>query len=241
MILVKSNVNPDEDKTYNNNNLNHWTVLEVHTAIVVSCLMTLKPLAARFWPVILTPRNSRDTVTGGSAVGPNGMGGNNVGGANGPWGVENLTIGSKPVRNFGGARAGWAEAAAAAAAANGRKNDAVDCAGEKSEVSGGSGSSSDDGGEREKGNALGGTVVRDVEVGLEDETSSRTEKRSSSSGCGGDSSGEEAHQQKGGETAVLKESGRPAIPNNRLGAKGDAASVRTEQELGPEVCARSLG
>lgn len=138
-------------------------------------------------------------------------------GGDGPWGVENLTIGSKPVRNFGRGREGWAEAAAAAAAATGRKKDEVDGPGEKSEESGG---------ESEKAKGGGGTVIR--------EDTSRTEKHG-----GGDGSEGEGPKQKR-DDVVLRELGRPA-PNNRFGGKGDAASVRTEQELGPEVCARSLG
>ncbi len=72
------------DFTYSGTNLTYWTVIEAHTAIVVACTMTLKPLVTRFFPNLLVPasRRSDSSKDEASAV------------SNGP----PLTIGSKPSR-----------------------------------------------------------------------------------------------------------------------------------------------
>lgn len=58
----------------------------MHTAIVVACIMTLKPLVTKFFPNLLTPRSSGgDSTTEPSAVS----------------GGLPLTIGSKPSRQPG--------------------------------------------------------------------------------------------------------------------------------------------
>jgi hypothetical protein len=52
-ILIQAKVNTDPDFTFINTDLTYWTVIEVHTAIVVACTMTLKPLVAKFFPDLL--------------------------------------------------------------------------------------------------------------------------------------------------------------------------------------------
>ena len=72
------------DFTYSGTNLTYWTVIEAHTAIVVACTMTLKPLVTRFFPNLLVPasRRSDSSKDEASAI------------SSGP----PLTIGSKPSR-----------------------------------------------------------------------------------------------------------------------------------------------
>lgn len=42
--------------TYSTGKLTYWTALEVHAAIAVACVMTLKPLIVRLFPGFLDPR-----------------------------------------------------------------------------------------------------------------------------------------------------------------------------------------
>ncbi|KAK4188146.1 hypothetical protein QBC35DRAFT_383311 [Podospora australis] len=81
VILVKAQLNPDPDTTYNNTNLNHWTSIEAHTAIIVACAMTLKPLVTKFFPNLLVPQTPDSSGSPSNA-------------SSGP----QLTIGSKPLR-----------------------------------------------------------------------------------------------------------------------------------------------
>ena len=83
-ILIGVKGAADTDFTYSGTNLTYWTVIEVHTAIVVACTMTLKPLVTRFFPNLLVPssRRSDSSKDEASAV------------SSGP----PLTIGSKPSR-----------------------------------------------------------------------------------------------------------------------------------------------
>ncbi|KAK4041588.1 hypothetical protein C8A01DRAFT_34313 [Parachaetomium inaequale] len=58
IILIDVKRIADIDFTYTSTTLTCLTVLEVHTAIVVACAMTLKPLVSRFFPRLLDPRSS---------------------------------------------------------------------------------------------------------------------------------------------------------------------------------------
>ncbi|KAJ4395579.1 hypothetical protein N0V85_006494 [Neurospora sp. IMI 360204] len=49
------------DITFSTGNLTYWTALEVHTAIVIACVMTLKPLIVRFFPGFLDPRANNNS------------------------------------------------------------------------------------------------------------------------------------------------------------------------------------
>ncbi|KAK4454220.1 hypothetical protein QBC34DRAFT_471045 [Podospora aff. communis PSN243] len=80
VILVQEKGTPDPDFTYNGTNLTYWTVIEVNTAIVVACIMTLKPLVSRIFPVLLDSRRPSVETSITSSDPP-------------------LTIGSKPSRN----------------------------------------------------------------------------------------------------------------------------------------------
>ncbi|EGS21845.1 uncharacterized protein CTHT_0037160 [Thermochaetoides thermophila DSM 1495] len=84
-ILIKTQSNPNPDFTYAGTPLIYWTVIEVDTAIVVACAMTLKPLITRFFPNLLIPRSIWDA----SVLESNG---------------RPRTIGSAPWRPGGGAR-----------------------------------------------------------------------------------------------------------------------------------------
>lgn len=60
-----------------------WTLIEVNTAIVCACIMTLKPLIAKLFPNLLDPRTSAADTPPGAVVSQGG---------------RPLTIGSKPFR-----------------------------------------------------------------------------------------------------------------------------------------------
>ncbi|KAK4170017.1 hypothetical protein QBC43DRAFT_307005 [Cladorrhinum sp. PSN259] len=223
VILIRSKNNPDPDTTYNNNSLNHLTSVEVHTAIVVSCLMTLKPLAARFFPDLLTPRDPATSATGLSAEARNGSNGN----------VEpQLTIGSRPVRVLPGQNKnksgmdGWIEAARAAAVGGG-----------------GGGRSLKEGDGMEEVVVLGdieaGDHGHDGHGGLHEKRIRKVQDEEK----GGEHVPEVEEVMRSDRVAELQRPLPPAPPPNHHAfiGRGDSASVRTEQELGPEVCARSLG
>ncbi|KAK3687807.1 hypothetical protein B0T22DRAFT_479091 [Podospora appendiculata] len=81
-ILYRQQTDPDPigDFTWTGTELTLWTVVEVNTSIVVACLMTLKPLVARFLPRLLDSREGAGTSSDTSSAPP-------------------LTIGSRPLRN----------------------------------------------------------------------------------------------------------------------------------------------
>ncbi|KAK5658378.1 hypothetical protein OQA88_2354 [Cercophora sp. LCS_1] len=79
-ILIDDKDKVDLDFTWNTVKLTHWTIIECNTAIVIGCIMTLKPLISKMFPNLLETRCSR-------------MGSSDV--TNSP----PLTIGSKPSRN----------------------------------------------------------------------------------------------------------------------------------------------
>lgn len=83
-MLIKTMKSPDPsgDFTYSSAQLNYWLFIEVHTAIVIACLMTLKPLLARLAPNLLS--GPSDSPSDGSDMTPDG---------------PPLTIGSRPLRN----------------------------------------------------------------------------------------------------------------------------------------------
>ncbi|KAK4222274.1 hypothetical protein QBC38DRAFT_513072 [Podospora fimiseda] len=189
VILIKSNTSPDPDTTYNNTNLNHLTVLEVQTAIIVSCLMTLKPLVSKFFPNMLTPRDPASSSSDPSVVAGRGT----------PEAGAQLTIGSRPLRNNGGKPVDWIEAVVA-----GRQLQGI-------------GGKGDD------------VILRDIDV-----------EAGTGTGMG--------EKRKGSRDTIMELQRPAAVGMNSMSmyarggtAGGSAASVRTEQELGPEVCARSLG
>ncbi|KAB5575585.1 hypothetical protein GE09DRAFT_1215348 [Coniochaeta sp. 2T2.1] len=78
------------DFTYSNATLTYWTCIEVNTAIVCACVMTLKPLMNRYLPFLVRSRMSAPS----DALNHN----HNSLGANLP---RPLTIGSRPVRRGG--------------------------------------------------------------------------------------------------------------------------------------------
>jgi hypothetical protein len=78
-ILIKAQASPDPDFTSTGTTLTYWTVIEVHTGIVVACLMTLKPLVAKLFPGLLDPPQTKDGTSGARSGPP-------------------LTVGSKPTR-----------------------------------------------------------------------------------------------------------------------------------------------
>ncbi|GAB1319420.1 hypothetical protein MFIFM68171_09630 [Madurella fahalii] len=101
-MLIQSARMPDPDWTYNGANLTYWTLIEVHTGIVVACLMTLKPFVSKYFPNLIgRPQNG-----------------------DGAWneaGIESssdrpLTIGSKPARVLFAGR--WASSRSRARAGN---------------------------------------------------------------------------------------------------------------------------
>lgn len=73
------------DFTYDSVPLSYWTCLEVNTAIVCACVMTLKPFLTHYFPS-LTRSRPTSSPTGHSPH-------ESAGGAP-------LTIGSRPVRNL---------------------------------------------------------------------------------------------------------------------------------------------
>src|SRR4051812_46574421 len=79
-MLVQEKGTPDPDFTYNGTNLTYWTVIEVNTAIVVACIMTLKPLVSKVLPGLLDSHGPSTETSIISSDPP-------------------LTIGSKPSRN----------------------------------------------------------------------------------------------------------------------------------------------
>ncbi|KAK3399964.1 hypothetical protein B0T20DRAFT_173577 [Sordaria brevicollis] len=56
------------DMTYSTSKVTYWTALEVHGAIAVACVMTLKPLIVRLFPGFLDPRANNSS--GGEAGSP---------------------------------------------------------------------------------------------------------------------------------------------------------------------------
>ncbi|KAH6632400.1 hypothetical protein F5144DRAFT_490261 [Chaetomium tenue] len=90
-ILIEAKKAKDADSTYTNTDLAYWTTVEIHTAIVVACAMTLRPLVTRFCPRLFDP------------YGNNGGGGDGSGEGSGESGLSKdgrppLTIGSRPSR-----------------------------------------------------------------------------------------------------------------------------------------------
>jgi hypothetical protein len=75
------------DFTYQNITLTYWTCIEVNTAIVCACVMTLKPLINRYLPSLIRSRISAPTRHS-NAADPSGA-------------IRPLTIGSRPVREAG--------------------------------------------------------------------------------------------------------------------------------------------
>lgn len=80
------------DFTYDNTTLTYWTCIEVNTAIVCACVMTLKPLINRYLPSLVrsrmsAPSGNTDAVDSG--------------------GIRPLTIGSRPVRKGQAKRRSW--------------------------------------------------------------------------------------------------------------------------------------
>ncbi|OIW30360.1 hypothetical protein CONLIGDRAFT_366305 [Coniochaeta ligniaria NRRL 30616] len=81
-----------DDFTYDNTTLMYWTCIEVNTAIVCACVMTLKPLMNRYLPSLVrsrmsAPSGNTDAVDSG--------------------GHRPLTIGSRPVRKGQANRRSW--------------------------------------------------------------------------------------------------------------------------------------
>ncbi|KAM7186409.1 hypothetical protein V8F20_011410, partial [Naviculisporaceae sp. PSN 640] len=79
-----------QDFTYDGAELNYWLFIEVHTGIVIACLMTLKPLIGRLCPNLLSGASNPSTDSTGIAP------------ENPP-----LTIGSRPLRNGQIQRDSW--------------------------------------------------------------------------------------------------------------------------------------
>ncbi|KAH6634789.1 hypothetical protein B0J18DRAFT_30843 [Chaetomium sp. MPI-SDFR-AT-0129] len=69
LIDAKSHVNPDF--THASSSLTYWTAIEVHTAIAVSCAMTLKPLAAKIFPNFFALRSLDASSGEGTSSGAN--------------------------------------------------------------------------------------------------------------------------------------------------------------------------
>ncbi|KAM7220160.1 hypothetical protein V8F06_004488 [Rhypophila decipiens] len=80
--LIKTKKEPMTDYTYTGAELNYWLFIEVHTCIVIACLMTLKPLLAKFAPNLLTERDPSTSHSSGMSPSD-----------------PPLTIGSRPLRN----------------------------------------------------------------------------------------------------------------------------------------------
>ncbi|KAK3372287.1 hypothetical protein B0H63DRAFT_527138 [Podospora didyma] len=83
-ITIQSARNPSNDMTYYNVPVTFSIIIEVHTAIAVASIMTLKPLIAKFFPSLLDQQNveSSNSYISGTDSPP--------------------TIGSKPSRNDAG-------------------------------------------------------------------------------------------------------------------------------------------
>jgi len=79
-MLIQEKGTPDPDFTYNGTTLTYWTIIEVNTAVVVGCIMTLKPLVSKVFPGLLASRSASSETSMVSSDPP-------------------LTIGSKPSRN----------------------------------------------------------------------------------------------------------------------------------------------
>lgn len=75
-----------DDLTFDDTPLTYWTCIEVNTAIVCACVMTLKPLISRHLPSLVRSRVSAPSRTNGHALGG---------------GLKPPTIGSRPVRSRG--------------------------------------------------------------------------------------------------------------------------------------------
>jgi len=100
LVGVKNSTNPDF--TYTPATLTYLTVLEVHTAIVVACAMTLKPLVTRFFPRLFAPGYTGQSSTAGGGAGVRGGGGssspNRAAERSAASSEPPLTIGSRPSR-----------------------------------------------------------------------------------------------------------------------------------------------
>ncbi|KAK3378956.1 hypothetical protein B0T24DRAFT_143293 [Lasiosphaeria ovina] len=79
-ITIHSARQPDPDFTYARKDISYWTIIEVHAAISITSIMTLKPLILKLWPSLLRTQNP-DTSS-------------YINDSNPP-----LTIGSKPSRS----------------------------------------------------------------------------------------------------------------------------------------------
>lgn len=82
-----------KDITFSTGKLNYWTALEVHTAIVIACVMTLKPLIVRFFPGFLDPRANNSSGEQGATGEPTAASSE-----------PPLTVGRRPCRNAFGQR-----------------------------------------------------------------------------------------------------------------------------------------
>ena len=80
IIMIQADHHQNKDISYGGTNLTHWTVIEVHTAIVVCCLMTLKPLLTKLFPAWFDVESSDNETSVLTGTAP-------------------LTIGSRPSRN----------------------------------------------------------------------------------------------------------------------------------------------
>ena len=77
------------DFPYENTTLTYWTCIEVNTAIVCACVMTLKPLINRYLPSLVRSRMSAPSRHSNALDPSGGLG-------------RPLTIGSMPNRKGGG-------------------------------------------------------------------------------------------------------------------------------------------
>ncbi|AEO60814.1 hypothetical protein MYCTH_74573 [Thermothelomyces thermophilus ATCC 42464] len=97
VILIQAKGSTDPDFTYTPAALSYLTALEVHTAIVVSCAMTLRPLVDRFFPGLLAPAGG---IGGGGGAGSGQS--STAGGVSMRGGGRHqqppLTVGSRPSR-----------------------------------------------------------------------------------------------------------------------------------------------
>ncbi|KAK1780248.1 hypothetical protein QBC45DRAFT_409491 [Copromyces sp. CBS 386.78] len=89
-----------KDMTFSTGELTYWTALEVHIAIAVACVMTLKPLIVRFFPGFLDPRVNND-----NSPEPGATGAPTAASSEPP-----LTVGRRPCRNAFGRPLSWIEA-----------------------------------------------------------------------------------------------------------------------------------
>lgn len=81
------------DFTYDNTSLQYWTCIEVNTAIVCACVMTLKPLINRHFPSIVRSRPTNTLPSSDPALDSGG--------------VRPPTIGSRPVRKGPKRKTSW--------------------------------------------------------------------------------------------------------------------------------------